>query len=192
MSSRRSIAAAALASFFLLAGGTSSEAAVIRYCHGYGCTIQTPLRFSAADIGKLKSILAAGRKDAKAERAAIAKAVVWYERKAGREAGTSGDLAKAAFGSLGRPGQLDCVDEATNTTSLLELLVAEGLLKYHTVGRTKGRGYLFDGRYPHNTATVTDKTTGIRWAIDSWPRANAEPPDVMPLDQWLTEGGLSG
>ncbi len=187
------LAAAGLA-LLAIAGAAAPSAAmpVIGYCHGYGCTIRTPLRFSAGDLARLKTLLAAGRKDAAAERAAIASAVMWYETKAGREVGTADDLPKAAFGSLGRPGQLDCVDESTNTTSLLQLMAAQGLLKFHTVGRTKGRGYLLDGRYPHNTATITETATGIRWAIDSWPRANGERPDVMPLEQWSKEGGLSG
>jgi hypothetical protein len=64
------------------------------------------------------------------------------------------------------------------------LLEKRGLLKYHGVEAPSARGFFIDGRYPHATAVLTESGTGEKWAIDSWPRANAEPPVVQPLRVW--------
>jgi hypothetical protein len=79
---------------------------------------------------------------------------------------------------------MDCIDEATNTTSLLLLLADKGFLKHHAVREPAARGFFLDGRYPHATAVLSEAGSGERWAIDSWPRANAEPPVVQPLGEW--------
>ena len=83
----------------------------------------------------------------------------------------------------------------TNTTTLLKLIESRGWLKHHKVGKTKARGFLLDLRYPHNTATVIENDNGEAWAIDSWIPANAEFPDIMPLeavgDQRRPRSGLS-
>jgi hypothetical protein len=84
----------------------------------------------------------------------------------------------------GKPDQMDCIDEATNTTSLLVLLAAHGYLRHHQVEEPASRGFFLDGRYPHATAVLSVNGSGEKWAIDSWPRANAEAPVVLPLAEW--------
>lgn len=164
----------------------------IRYCHGYGCRMKSPVTFSVGDLMALKRIMDSGRGSPAAERAAISRASQWYERKAGAQTGTSGDGAKGEFGVYTPLSQLDCIDEMTNTTTLLKLIAREGWLRHHTVGPSASRGILLDGRYPHNTATIIERTGGKRWVVDSWVRANAEPPDIKPLDVWKREGGRRG
>lgn len=164
----------------------------IRYCHGYGCKMRSPVVFSRADLLSLKRILESGRRSPEAERAAISRADQWYERKAGAATGTSSDGAKGEFGVYTPLTQLDCIDESVNTTTLLKLLEGQGWLRHHRVGRTASRGFLIDGRYPHNTATIIETASGRSWVVDSWVRANAQPPDIMPLDVWKKEGGRRG
>jgi hypothetical protein len=79
---------------------------------------------------------------------------------------------------------MDCIDEATNTTSLLLVLQDRGLLAYHSVERPQSRGLFIDGRYPHTTAVIVEKRTGSAWAIDPWPRAPGQQPDILPLERW--------
>jgi hypothetical protein len=160
----------------------------VAYCHGYGCKLRTTVHFSAADMARLKAIVEGGGRSAEAERHALGKADQWYERLAGAQTGTSNDEPKGAFGDAYNPAQLDCIDESTNTTTLLKLIEGRGWLKFHKVGRPSARGFLFDLRYPHNTAVVIVKDTGEAWAIDSWIPANAEFPDIMPLTVWKTKG----
>ncbi len=159
-----------------------------RYCHGFDCKLRSVVRFSAAEMDRLRSIMRAGRGSAEAERKAIGKASQWYERIAGAATGTSGDRPKGTVLDAFDATQLDCVDESTNTTSLLTLIADRGWMVHHQVGKTKSRGFLVDLRYPHNTATVIEKVTGEAWAIDSWIPANAEFPDIMPVKIWVTKG----
>ena len=166
------------------AGREAAGLSHISYCHGFGCAFRTRIAFSAADIGRLRALMSAGRGSPAGERAAISRAVQWFETKAGKQTGTSAD--KPRLGALGGdPTQLDCIDEAANTTSLLLLMEKRGLLRHHGVLEPRTRGFLLDLRYPHNTAVIAEKKSGARWAVDSWPRANGERPDIEPLETWL-------
>jgi hypothetical protein len=151
-------------------------------CHGYNCVFVAPVNLSQAEIERIAGRLR-GAHDGAGERQALSAAVQAFEQVVGKRAGTAGDRGRTQVGQ-GRPGQLDCVDEATNTTSLLKLLASHGYLKHHTVETPAARGFFLDGRYPHNTAVIRDSETGQRWAVDSWPRANGEPPVIQPLKDW--------
>jgi hypothetical protein len=155
----------------------------IYVCHGYSCRIVTPVTLSAAEFGRIAGPLKDAR-DAEAEREALAGVVQAFEKLVGNRVGTSGDLARTQIGQA-EDGQMDCIDEATNTTSLLRVLAASGALKHHRVLQPSARGFFLDGRYPHATAVVAEIEGGAKWAIDSWPRANAEPPLIQPLPEWL-------
>ena len=152
-------------------------------CHGYTCRIVTPVRFGADEIAKIAGSLARGPTDAVAERDAISMAVQEFETIVGARIGTTNDLPGMQFGQ-GTDGQMDCIDEATNTTGLLIFLAGHGYLTHHTVEAPAARGFFVDGRYPHNTAVLRDTSSGEKWAIDSWPRANALPPVIMRLKEW--------
>lgn len=153
-------------------------------CHGYTCRIVTPVQLSEGEARQITKPLARRPKDAEEERKALSIAVQAFERIVGKRVGTSGDLPKMQFGG-GGDDQMDCIDEATNTTSLLTWLQGRGYLQHHTVREPRARGFFLDGRYPHATAVIAEREVGALWAIDSWPRANAEPPVVQPLPAWL-------
>ena len=152
-------------------------------CHGYTCRIVTPIRFSPAEIERIAGGLAKGAKDASAERDAVSRSVQAFETIVGARIGTARDLPGMQFGQ-GTDDQMDCIDEATNTTGLLLFLESHGFLKHHRVEAPSARGFFIDGRYPHATAVLTDLQSGERWAIDLWPRANALPPVIMRLAEW--------
>ena len=168
--------------WFDLRGAPPPNGSRVYVCHGYSCRIVSPVTFSEAELAKIGSGLAQAT-DAASERAAISSAVQVYETIVGARIGTSADLAKMQFGQ-GEDNQMDCLDEATNTTSLLILLAEHGYLKRHEVREPSARGFFLDGRYPHATAVLAEQGTGERWAIDSWPRANAEPPVIQLLSEW--------
>ena len=84
----------------------------------------------------------------------------------------------------GQYGQMDCLDETANTTSLLVELDTRGLLAHHHVARPESRGFFFDGRYPHFTAVIVEGKAGIEWAVDPWRHAPGQRPDILPLSQW--------
>jgi hypothetical protein len=168
-----------------------STGATLSFCHGYGCEIRTLVRLTPKDMETLKAIVAKGKANPAEELKALGKAEQWYEIRAAVFAGTGSDRAKAEPGDAYDPTQLDCIDESTNTTAFLKLIEARGWMVHHTVSRPRERGFLLDGRYPHNTAVVAEKGTGVEWAIDSWIPANGQFPDIKPLAQWLKEGGRS-
>ena len=163
--------------------GRAPEGNRLNICHGYSCRIVTPVRLSADDIARIAGNLRRGTAGPEAERDAISRAVQAFERIVGARIGTGNDLPGMQFGQ-GTPDQMDCIDEATNTTSLLVFLRAQGYLKHHTVEEPAARGFFLDGRYPHNTAVLSVIGSGEKWAVDSWPNANGEPPVIQPLGIW--------
>lgn len=156
-------------------------------CYGFVCRLRSQLDFSSADRHALTRLLAAGRHSAAAERTALRKAVVWFDRKIGPAIGTDKRVARADFRSGSDKTNFDCWDTTRNTTSLLLVLQQWGLLKHHVVGSPRYRGNVLLMQTPHNTAAVTDKTSGQAWVVDMWTRAYAELPEVMPAEQWAKQ-----
>lgn len=157
-------------------------------CHGYSCAYRTKLILTADDGRKLASMF----RDAttpSAERAAISNAVRYFDRRGFQAIGVR-DLPKGAFAGSRVRGQMDCVDESTNTRALLVYLVERGLLRHHALLRNDTRGMFIDGRYPHWTAVIRDPE-GVRWAVDSWYAKSGGAPDILPFSLWR-KGGLRG
>lgn len=165
---------------------SSAEAQSFRICHGYGCTFQTPVTLTPAERSRIASIMAGGRKSAAAERAAVRRAVQIFERRSTQVIGIA-DRPKMDFGKGRERGQMDCVDESTNTGHFLSYLQRAGLLRHHKVAGRDSRGSFVDGRYPHFTAVLRDQS-GTSWAVDSWYERAGGPPDVMPLSEWRQRG----
>jgi hypothetical protein len=165
-------------------GGTAPAGDRIYVCHAFGCARRTAVGLGPGDVRRLRAMLAGARTPA-AERAAAARAVAWLERRVAPAVGSAGDVGGLDLWNAGRPGQMDCIDEATNTTSYLLVLAGHGLLRHHRVASPVARGFFLDGRYPHATAVLVERRSGEAYAIDSWPKANGALPDVMPLDTWF-------
>jgi hypothetical protein len=156
-------------------------------CYGFTCRRREILDFTAADRNALSQILSQGRASAAAERAAVQKAVVWFDRRMGPVIGTNKRVAKADFRYFDASHNYDCWDTTRNTTSLLLVLQEWGLLKHHVVGEPHYRGNPLVLQTPHNTAVMVDRATRVEWAVDLWPRGYLQPPDVMTVQRWVTE-----
>lgn len=83
----------------------------------------------------------------------------------------------------GVEGRTDCVDNASNTTTYLQILADLGQLPAWHVEAPSVRSR-FDINAVHWTAVVSDRGTEGRWAIDSWFRPNGNLPIVIPLTSW--------
>jgi hypothetical protein len=162
---------------------------LVEICHGYSCKYKSRLVLGPTDQRRFASILVAGRKSANAERAAIATAVRYFERRTYNVTGIL-DEPRSKVGASGVRGQMDCIDESRNTRSLLLYLEDRQLLRHHTVGRNASRGLLIDGRYFHSTAVIRD-ADGVKWAVDSWYAPMGGVPDILPLSEWMPRGFLS-
>ena len=154
-------------------------------CHGFGCARRTVVTVSAPRIGELRRIFAAADRSPQAERKAIEKAVMWFDRTYGPVVGTDKDVGGFDPENAGKIGQQDCIDESTSTAGFLVLLEKNGMLKHYKVGKPVARGFFLDGRYPHATATIIDTSSGQKWAVDPWPYDAGKRPDVIPLDRWF-------
>ncbi|WP_244642384.1 hypothetical protein [Phyllobacterium sp. 628] len=130
--------------------------------------------------------MAGGRKSAEAERTAIRRAVQIFELRSTQVIGVA-DRPRMEFGKAREKGQMDCVDESTNTDHFLRYLQAFRLLRFHTVADRDARGSFFDGRYPHFTAVLRDRSD-TSWAVDSWYEPAGGKPDVMYLSKWKERG----
>jgi hypothetical protein len=156
-------------------------------CYGFVCRRREILDFTAADRSALTQIMQAGRASAAAERAAVQKAVVWFDRRMGPIIGTNKRVAKADFRYFDDKHNYDCWDTTRNTTSLLLVLQEWGLLKHHAIGDPRYRGNTLVLQTPHNTAVLVDRATKVEWVVDLWPRGYLQPPDVMTVQKWVTE-----
>src|SRR3954466_7954783 len=156
-------------------------------CYGFVCRRREILDFSPADRKALTQMLAAGKASAAAERAAVQKAVVWFDRRMGPVIGTNKRVAKADFRYFDDKHNYDCWDTTRNTTSLLLVLQEWGLLKHHVVGDPHYRGNVLVLQTPHNTAVLVERATKVEWVVDMWPRGYLQPPDIMSVEKWVTE-----
>ncbi len=170
-------------------GGFSVSAptpSLVTVCHGFGCKFHSEVSLSGHDRAVLAQLLAAGRGSAASERRAVGTAGAWFDRRIGSVAGTKGHVARANRSYMFDKRQLDCVDSSRNTTSLLLVLAELNLLRYHDVVEPVARGYLIDGRPPHVTAVLRERSNGTEWSVDSWTRAYGQAPEIMPLSRWKT------
>jgi len=125
--------------------------------------------------------LFAGETSPAGERERIRQAIALLEREVGMIIGTLSDMARNIKGA---GYQLDCISESKNTTTYLQLLFNDGLLKWHEINERQVRyPLIFD---THWTAVILDRNSGQRYAVDSWFLDNGEPPYIQPLEDWLS------
>jgi hypothetical protein len=190
---RRSITLFAGLVSIMVGGPVTDHAAAaparsIDICHGYGCAFRSRLVFGPGDDSKFAALLATGRASPEAERNAIARAVSYFEKRAQQVTGVR-DQPRSEFGASKIRGQMDCVDESTNTDALLRYLARRGLLRHHKIEARDSRGFLLDGRYPHWTAVIR-APDGVKWVVDSWYASMGGAPDIIRLGDWKSRGVL--
>lgn len=153
------------------------------FCHGGGCAGIQQVGLSDGEWGQVSALFVPAPKNAMQERARIARAVALLEQLVGKKTGTSNDLG-GTFEGFGLQGQLDCIDESTNTTTYLRMLHKKGVLHFHDITDTHTRGYFLHG-WPHTAAGIRENgAQGAVYVVDSWFYANGSPPVIMPLPTW--------
>jgi hypothetical protein len=151
-------------------------------CHSGGCAESNQLSINDAEWRSVAQIFSVKATNAADERVQISKAIGEFERIVGAKNGTSSDLA-GTFDSGNTPGQLDCNDEAINTTTYMRLLKSNGLMQFHEIEDTRTRNFFFTG-WPHTTAVIHDIKTGDRYAVDSWFYDNGHAATIVPFATW--------
>lgn len=170
--------------WFQSRGYVGPEGTRIIACHGYGCSRRNVISVDGALLSRANALLKAGRASPAAERQALAQVISTYTAYLATSIGGRPDIPGSPVQMSGVPGQMDCLDETANTTSLLLVLQEQGLLTYHEVESPISRGFFLDGRYPHFTAIISEKMSGQEWAVDPWRRAPGQKPEILPLVQW--------
>jgi len=155
-------------------------------CSGYNCNFITNIKFTDQDIEEIANLFVNKGRNAEQERRMISKAIGKIEQITGLIVGTDidngGVLENEHIGDITRQ---DCVDESATTTNYLKYLVNLELIYYHDIQIPQSRGALIDGRWPHFSAVIKDKTTDEQFVVDSWYMDNGQPAVVMPLKKWI-------
>ena len=153
-------------------------------CHGFSCRYTERVGLTQDEWAEILTMFEPDSDSAEQERTRIRSAVARLEQILGPKSGTEFDRRRAP--NTGKRGQQDCIDESVNTMTYLTFLDRDGKLKYHEIGRAEVRGKIIDGKWPSNTATITEKATGDRYVVDSFFHKNGELPEVVTLDLWMT------
>lgn len=156
-------------------------------CYGFVCRRRELFDFTPADKKALAGIMGAGKASPTAERAAIQRAVVWFDKRLGPILGTTTRIPRADFRHNADKSNYDCWDTTRNITALLVLMQDWGYLKHHTVTDPRYRGNVLVLQTPHNTPVIKEKAGGGEWVVDMWTVGYAQPPQVITVAQWMTE-----
>lgn len=149
-------------------------------CHGHTCSKTAFIHLSPSQWAMVEALFSPRSVNAQQERKQLKLAISLLEMMTGQQAGTSIDRAEN-YTYKGLNGQLDCIDEAINTTVYLHMLSEANLMVFHQQASRTSRGGLLS---PHNTATIIDITSHSRYAVDGWFDNNGEPPAIIPLNLW--------
>jgi len=156
-------------------------------CYDFGCKTTRELRFDERQWAEIKGLFARGIVDSATEKQAIRRAVATMERMSGEQTDTHLDKGGNYPGS-DIPGQMDCIDESTNTFQYLSALEELELLKWHRVDAKQRRIVWFA---THWTASIREIGNNQLFAVDSWYRDNGELPYIQPLDDWSRKRDFS-
>lgn len=154
----------------------------LEVCQGGGCTQSDQISISTTEWESIVQLFKTKANNAAEERVQISKAIGLFEQIVGAKNGTQGDRA-GTFDNSDYQGQLDCNDEAINTTTYMRLLKSNGLMQFHEMEDMHTRNFFFTG-WPHSTASIRDTKTGEKYAVDSWFYDNGHAATIVPLAQW--------
>jgi hypothetical protein len=153
----------------------------VSVCYNFGCNIRQAVQLSAGDWNTVASWFSPAPADAREERERIRQAIGWMEVVIGRYTPTHLDKARNDLLPTDSPGQMDCIDESTNTTTYLRLFESKGLLRWHRVLDRAYRKAILD---QHWAGQVEEIATGRRYVFDSWFADNGRLPFVQATEEW--------
>lgn len=188
-----------LSGLFLFLAALSAEAALsdisriyhqvpdkadFEVCSGGGCAEIHHVALDNDEWQEISAIFADddAPADAARERKHIADAIGAFETIVGAKTGTALDRA-GTFNNSEYEGQLDCNDEAINSTTYMHLMRKYGLMQWHEIEDTRTRNFFFTG-WPHSTAVMHEIASGKRYAVDSWFYDNGVSATIVPFELW--------
>lgn len=156
-------------------------------CFDFGCKSRQDVYIHTPEWRGIVELLS-GSENAADERRRIADAVAYMERIVGSMSPTGNDLGGNEFPVENAAGQMDCIDETTNTTAYLFLFSERGLLQWHRVADPVYRApQILD---QHWAASIEEIHTGAQFAVDSWFEDNGKPPYIQRVEAWKQKVAL--
>lgn len=157
----------------------------LRICFNWSCARRQTMTFTPNDMALLKRHLAFCPGTSLHDRLQHVRIGIWQLELLAQKYQPllANDLAINDF-EVGVEGRMDCVDNASNTTTYLHILRDIGELAGWTVSSPNVRR-LLDITTVHWTAVILDTESGLPWSVDSWFRPNGHLPMVMPLSSWI-------
>jgi hypothetical protein len=177
-----------LFALLLALSGAVAADETVRICYGYGCLVQTDIRYTEGQLGEVRRMLFA-TVNPENERKMISEAIGRLYAWAGEQSDIHNDRGgNYADGHVS--GKMDCIDHSTSTTRLLKMLDGRGYLRWHQVLPPEGRGFL-SVFLTHYSAVIEEKTDGEapRFVVDSWFVDNGQPAVILPLGEWKKGAG---
>jgi hypothetical protein len=157
----------------------------LRLCFNWSCASRQNLTFTATDMTGVVRQMALCSGDGLHDRLQRLRIGIWQME----------DLAEKYQPLLAndeavnnrdqeRGGRMDCVDNASNTTTFLHVLRDLGLLPGWSIAAPRVRNRF--SMLVHWTAVVVDRQNPESWSVDAWFRPNGHLPFVMPLADWVS------
>lgn len=159
----------------------------LRICYNWSCSNREYVTFTARDMDAVRHNLNVCAGESMYDRLQRLRIAVWQmEALAEKYQPLLGnDLAINDY-EYGVNGRTDCIDNASNTTTFLQILQDLGEMPGWSVAPPVGRNFLVFFMV-HWTAVVSDEASGDQWSVDSWYRPHGHLPFVLPLANWLDE-----
>ncbi len=159
------------------------HAAAFDVCHRQGCAEHATVHLTVEEDLSIQEAFGTPAATAEQERAAITRAISRFEQIVGPRTGTDRDIGGTFPGAF-QGGQMDCIDESTNTTTYLHLLDKAGMLRWHDILTPATRFPIPRGWWPHTSAIIRERATGTKYVVDSWFDDNGKPPYIVELSIW--------
>jgi hypothetical protein len=153
-------------------------------CYDHTCETVVNIGLTPGQWSRIRHIFDPLPTTAAQERERIKSAIALMERMVGSKTGTDRDKGKNLKG-LFHQGQMDCIDESTNTTNYLLMMKRDGLIRWHTI-EDRATRYPSLLSWPHTTAVIREKRSQRYYAVDSWFFDNGQAPVIVPLKKWRT------
>lgn len=153
-----------------------------KVCYSHGCNQSKIVQLNENEWERIRKIFETASTDASMEREKIAQAISILESTVGKLTGTDADIGGTFPGTF-MSKQMDCEDEAINTSTYLLMLKKDGMINFHDLREPARRGYFLNG-WPHMAPVIVEKDAGKKYVVDAWFLDNGKLPFILTYNEW--------
>ena len=153
-----------------------------KLCFSHGCNQSKIVQLNESEWERIRKIFETASTDASMEREKIGQAISILESMVGKLTGTNADIGGTFPGAF-MSNQMDCEDEAINTSTYLFMLKRDGMINFHDLRQPARRGYFLNG-WPHMAPVIVEKETDKKHVVDAWFLDNGKPPFILTYKKW--------